>query len=84
MANRKFETIPQIYVLGCTESSVNHLRLDGANGAVESLTKYEAGTSVPGSTSGSVLTVQAIDMAVVMSRVESNEVGTVLDPPRLR
>eukprot|EP00752_Nemacystus_decipiens_P011504 g10216.t1 len=63
-----------IYVLGCTESNVHHLRLDGANGAVETLTTYSVHTSVTGSGSGDVLGMQAVDMTVVVSRIDSNEV----------
>lgn len=71
--------VRKVYVLGCTESNVYHLQLDGVNGAVEFSTAYTANVGVnandAGSTTGGVMGIHATDLVVLVSRANSNQVG---------
>lgn len=57
--------VRQIYVLGCTNSNLYHIRLDGANGVVASATVV----------STQLRTVEASDLVVLIGRENSNEVS---------
>ncbi|CAM9632430.1 unnamed protein product [Ectocarpus sp. 6 AP-2014] len=64
-----------VYVLGCANSVVIHLQLDETTGEVLSTGSYAANSSVAGSTSGSVFAIQAIELAVMVGRSDSDEIA---------
>lgn len=64
-----------MYVLGCDTSTIFHLRLEAPNGVVDHTSAYTTNSSVDGSTSGGVFTVDAIESVVLVGRPDSDEVG---------
>ncbi|CAM9196214.1 unnamed protein product, partial [Ectocarpus sp. 8 AP-2014] len=63
-----------VYVLGCANSVVIHIQLDETTGEVLSTANYTADSSVAGSISGSVFAIQAIELAVMVGRSDSDEI----------
>ncbi|CAN0003126.1 unnamed protein product [Pylaiella littoralis] len=63
-----------VYVLGCTTSTVFHVRLEATTGVVVSTTTYTADSSVDSSTSGDVFLVEATELVVLVGRPDSDEV----------
>ncbi|CAN0028019.1 unnamed protein product, partial [Ectocarpus sp. 8 AP-2014] len=63
-----------VYVLGCASSVVIHLQLDETTGEVLSTAIYTADSSVAGSTSGGVFVIQALELAVMVGRSNSDEI----------
>ena len=70
--------LPQVYVLGCAGSTVFHLQLDETTGEVASTANYTADSGITGSQSGGVFVAIAFELAVLVGRPDSDEVGWIL------
>lgn len=65
-----------VYISGCSSGVINHLQLDEANGVVISNATFS--TDYPdagGKDAGNAFLIEALDMAVVFCRSDSDEVG---------
>ncbi|CAM9806997.1 unnamed protein product, partial [Ectocarpus fasciculatus] len=63
-----------VYVLGCASSVVIHIQLDETTGEALSTEIYTADSSVADSTSGGVFVIQALELAVMVGRPDSDEI----------
>lgn len=80
LPNRHLEQ--QVYVLGCNSDNVILIRLDEANGVVDSTVTYSTYYSVVGGASSETMfRIEALQYAVVAARSASDE---VLSSPRYR
>ena len=68
----------QIYTLGCSTSTVFHFQLDETTGEVASSANYTADASITGSQSGGIFVAKAFELAVLVGRPGSDEVGGAL------
>lgn len=65
-----------VYVSGCSSGVIHHLQLDAANGVVISNATFSTDYSdVGGNDVGNAFLIEALDMAVVFCRSDSDEVG---------
>lgn len=73
----RIKPLPQVYTLGCSSSTVFHFQLDETTGKVASTANYTADSSITGSQSGGVFVATAFELAVLVGRPDSDEVGKV-------
>lgn len=70
--------VSQVYTLGCSSSIIFHFQLDETTGDIASTANYTADSSIVGSQSGGIFVARAFELAVMVARSDSDEVGVAL------